>query len=1237
MTQAWTHDVAGYLLDEGYCPRCGARLAGRTSCPTCLADLSTPEAIEIRDHSRVAVDALTKRQQSIDRLPSVRQAAPAVAQASPASRTGGSASGAAAGPAAAPAGTPATAATPSARSSVSVQSVMAVAGAGLVAVAAIVFTFLNPDLTDFGTRTLIVGIVTAVFLGSAWGLGRAGLQFSAEAVGALGMVFVVLDIWAFSTLAHGISGWYFGALGTLFASGVMILIAALARIRTWLWTGLVGLTLVPAFVGYATADPWLILLGYLGAGVVALLLHDAARRLAPRFGAALLPERVTATLVELLAVGLALLQLFALPYPQVFPDVVGVSAVILGLAVLAMASTRTIIRKAWSYLTGALIALAFAVLPFAIAGMSSVWLLCLLPAAAAVAVLLVSALPFPRTVDRRLLLPGVWSVALAFAVPALVTVIARVVLPSQWWLAGGVTRDDPELSALLGVSAVTAGCGILWFFARRSVSTAALAQGSLVTGLWLGMLGLLDLVDGRVLPATARAVLGLLIAVALALAVALIPRVREARLRMRVPIAVGAHVILVAAAAIGWTDSNLTVAIGAAAVAALVALARAVPHGVRPLHLAVGYAYALVVFAAGLNLVHVETIAVLCLTTTLASVAALASTLIRRIDARSWYAVLIVTIVPFLIGIGSVLAVRSGWTALSTGVTFLLALTLLLTRRPGLNRIVRAMAASLLVPTLAVVVICLGAQFLATSGSPVTLPIIAVIVACTLPSVGLIGAALERHGIPAVQAASARLWIELSSWLTAALAVVLALVRVAAGLGTTFLVLLIIGLGAAAMARYARRRYGWILAYASWTGALWCLWALAGVAVAEPYILPPALIAAAIGAVLVARGRPGVGIPAIGLFSVALASAIVPSLVIFAVVGDGTGGQQTWRCLALVAASVVLLVLGALVRRIPSGSRAVLLGRLRAPLLVMAMVAAAAGPVQAVRWGLRLDPVGLADPTLLMLPSLGVSAATAGLVAVAARLLPAADGSGAVPSTAARRWRYAPALVFLVAGPIASIRDGAVAILTLYGLGFALLALVIVTVLRARTRAVSLPPVWFTFLLAWCVMVASWSAREILRVEAYSLPMGLAVLAAGVIAMRGPTVEGRADATSWPVGFHGSWRLLTPGLVVALLPSMLATGTDPQTWRAILVLGLALVAILIGSLRKLGAPFVIGLVVLPIENIIVFSVQVGRSIGATPWWITLATAGAVLLVIAVTSERRSAGQKGVGARLRDLR
>ncbi|HEY4152329.1 MAG TPA: hypothetical protein VGM38_03325, partial [Pseudolysinimonas sp.] len=1115
-----------------------------------------------------------------------------------------------------------------------VQSVLAVAGAALVAVAAIVFTFLNPDLTDFTTRSLIVGAITIVFLGSAWLLARARLQFSAEAVGALGMVFVVLDIWAFSSLAPQLSGWVFAGIGTAVASGVMILIAWLARIRTWLWAGLLGLTIVPALFAYAADNPWITIIGHLAVGFTALAVHDAVRALASRFSSALRVERVTATIVQLVVAVVVLVSAAALPrFAQT--DVLGVSAILFVLAVLAAASTRHLLPRLWSLLAGAILTIAFTVTPLAISGLESLWMLALIPAVATIAIGLLSALPVLASVRRLPLIVGAWSVGLLVAVPAVIFALARILT----WLeptpdALGSSDARVALAALLGAAAAATSSALVWVFGRRRVQTAKLAQGVLATGLWLGMLALLALADWGALVPTLRVALGLALALVLAGGVGGIPRAAAAPLRIRIPLIVGAHLLLVSSAALAWTDSNLTVAGGAVSVAVLAVLARTVPAVVRPVYLAVGYGYALIVFAAGLNLVHVETIAVLCLTTTLGSLTALAATLIRRLPARSWYAVLIVTAVPFLIGVGSVLAVRSGWTALSTGVTFLLALTLVLTRRPGLNRVVRSMAAALLVPSLAVVVVCLGAQFLAVSGSPVTLPIIAVIVACTLPSAGLIRTALERHGIPIEHAAAARTWIEVSTWVTAALAVLLALVRAAAGLGTSCLVLLIIGLGAAAMAQFAKRRYGWALAFVSWTGALWCVWALAGVNVAEPYILPPAVVAAIIGAILVARGRPGIGVPAVGLFAAALTTAVVPSLLIFAVIGQGVDDAQLWRGLALVAASLVLLVLGVLVRSIPAESRLALLARLRVPLLVVAIAAAAAGPAQAVRWGLGLDHSPVAEP-LLMWPVLAVSAGSALLAAAGGRMLLGTARSGA--SGVGGRWVYVPAALFLAVGPIAAVRVGVLPILALYFLGFAFLALMLVTVVRARTRLVTLPPVWLTFAVAWCLMVASWSTRELLRVEAYSLPLGLALLAAGVIAMRPATVAVSPGPTSWPYGFHGSWRLLAAGIVVTLLPSMLATGTDPQTWRAILVLALALASILIGSLRRLGAPFIIGLIVLPIENIVVFSVQVGRSIGATPWWITLATAGAVLLVIAVTSERRSAGQKGVAARLRDLR
>ena len=60
--------------------------------------------------------------------------------------------------------------------------------------------------------------------------------------------------------------------------------------------------------------------------------------------------------------------------------------------------------------------------------------------------------------------------------------------------------------------------------------------------------------------------------------------------------------------------------------------------------------------------------------------------------------------------------------------------------------------------------------------------------------------------------------------------------------------------------------------------------------------------------------------------------------------------------------------------------------------------------------------------------------------------------------------------------------------------------------------------------------------------------MGVALLAAGVIAMPKLAEQfGRVNLNSWPIGFRGSWRLLSPGILVLVVPSMIATFTDPAT------------------------------------------------------------------------------------------
>lgn len=209
-----------------------------------------------------------------------------------------------------------------------------------------------------------------------------------------------------------------------------------------------------------------------------------------------------------------------------------------------------------------------------------------------------------------------------------------------------------------------------------------------------------------------------------------------------------------------------------------------------------------------------------------------------------------------------------------------------------------------------------------------------------------------------------------------------------------------------------------------------------------------------------------------------------------------------------------------------------------------------------------------------------------------------------------------------------------------------LLVTLVVSAARGLRGRAGMPPGWFLFGLAFITAVVAWSPRD-LRVEWFSLPLGLGLLIAGSLAMRvdprrdGDGGRGRHPLTweswnAWPSGRRGSWALLGPGLVVTLSASVAATFTDPLTWRAILVIVLALAAILVGARRRLAAPFLIGIVVLPIENAIAFTVQIGRGIQSMPWWITLAVVGAVLLIIAVTYERRAGEESGIAARLRDL-
>ncbi|MFI5692501.1 SCO7613 C-terminal domain-containing membrane protein [Kribbella sp. NPDC051586] len=118
--------------------------------------------------------------------------------------------------------------------------------------------------------------------------------------------------------------------------------------------------------------------------------------------------------------------------------------------------------------------------------------------------------------------------------------------------------------------------------------------------------------------------------------------------------------------------------------------------------------------------------------------------------------------------------------------------------------------------------------------------------------------------------------------------------------------------------------------------------------------------------------------------------------------------------------------------------------------------------------------------------------------------------------------------------------------------------------------------------------------------EWYTVPPALVLLAAGFLAYRN----------------QSTWISLAPCLLIGLLPSTLVPADN---WlRTTLVVAAALAIVLIATRHSLQAPFLIGAAVLAKTAIWQF-LDLAPQI---PRWITLATAGLLLLLVGATYERR---------------
>jgi len=519
----------------------------------------------------------------------------------------------------------------------------------------------------------------------------------------------------------------------------------------------------------------------------------------------------------------------------------------------------------------------------------------------------------------------------------------------------------------------------------------------------------------------------------------------------------------------------------------------------------------------------------------------------------------------------------------------------------------RATASVAIVPAtlflLVSIALVLDAPDLAVAAAPVT--------AAVLASTGSLAIALTRTtrlprvvrdlgvllvGLPAVAGALMRQ--DESTWLVLVLASVATLL-----LGTSE-----DGLFAS---RSPRRDLGWV-AVALATGGLWVALGDRGVTAVEPWVLPLSgvlfLIALLLWRAERRAGGPSAGLAAPVVALAALAASIVPVAVAAA---DGA----LTRAVIVGAISATLLLTGTLVVGRggirPYLDAAALAGAIG---VIVTAVGRAANSVADGAPGGELEAwLGLA---LIVLIAAGFGLSRSAL----------ADAEGdafARQRLVASQALAIVALTAVVLSETLAIDGSMVGLLRALGATLVFCAIHVVAFLIDRAP--------FTRLLAWLALgyASTAAAVGVLSgalepVEIATVPVAIALLATGAVRLIRDE-----EARSWP------W--LGPGVILLLVPSLVATLDTNPLWRLV-GLGVVGIAIVIfGAVRRLQAPFVIAGVVVLVHVIATFAPQIRAAYGFFPWWLWLAVGGVVLIGLAARYEQRLQNVRGVVLKIGALR
>ncbi|WP_173924206.1 SCO7613 C-terminal domain-containing membrane protein [Agromyces sp. Marseille-P2726] len=383
-------------------------------------------------------------------------------------------------------------------------------------------------------------------------------------------------------------------------------------------------------------------------------------------------------------------------------------------------------------------------------------------------------------------------------------------------------------------------------------------------------------------------------------------------------------------------------------------------------------------------------------------------------------------------------------------------------------------------------------------------------------------------------------------------------------------------------------------------GAVWSWLAGDGVDDIEAYTLPLAAFLLAAGA-LIAWRRDAHSSYAAGrttLVATAAAIAVLPSVA--------SSADSELRTLILVSAGAVVALAAAF---LPETARAIPLRLIAALTGWTAVTGTAVVRGSAVALGESSDLVVEFWPLLALV--------TGAMVAVGwAR-------TSSRPAWIAEALLAASVIAFSVPTMLAII-DGNQATTRTVVL-FPLLAILHVAAVATTARPVGGP------MLSWAslalLVLGGTAVLGVARVDPFDLvtaSIAAALLGAGVFRMR------RSPAL-------GSWPALGPGLAVLLIPALIADFTDPELWRLIALGVVAAAAVVVGALRRLQAPLILGGGVLLVHAVAQLWPWITWLYEAVWWWLWLGIAGVVLVALAATYERQLRLARGVVQTVAELR